>query len=67
MPDPPSDSLNINRRPCPGLGCGPGGHTTSGHAGIVARSARHILVEEGTRSSFTLPSTSLFTLGLWVT
>ena len=27
---------------------------------FFARSARHILVEEGTRSSFTLPSTSLF-------
>ena len=28
---------------------------------FFARSARHIMVDEGTRSSFTLPSTSLFT------
>ena len=39
----------------------PAAGRTQGFVHFFARSARHILVEEGTRSSFTLPSTSLFT------
>ena len=40
----------------------PAAERTRGFVHFFARSARHILVEGGTRSSFPLPSTSLFTL-----
>ena len=38
----------------------PAAGRSRGFVHFFARSARHILVEKGTRSSFTLPSTSLF-------
>ena len=40
----------------------PAAGRTSGFVHFFARTASHILIEEGTRSSFTLSSSSLFTL-----